>query len=386
MEVKTSNSYAFMTEKPTSIYFKIALRGIAGEAPARMISVTPPTIVMLIDKSGSMAGDKIEAAREAAMRVIDSIPDGGDLVLYTFSTGVDRVGSFTNITDKERERAKSLVSTLTAEGATSMYAALRKAISEVMTLAKQDKPLRLFLLTDGQPTDVADVQAYVDVARELADLGCELVIFGIGADYNEYLLSEMVEKGKGIMEHIEDPSQIPSLMEKYSIKAAHVVAREAKLVLTHAKLDKVEVFNAKTSEEEAGISIDVGDVAEGEERVIYGRIVIQPRKVKGRYEIMKIKAMVEGRVVKEEPIYIEYTDDVEKVLQSSREEVANEALATLGLIKGDLRLVVHTMKGIRDEALKKTLRMWVSAKEAGDTKTMTAIKTKTMRGIVKEEE
>ena len=376
--IDQSNRYALRTTYPTSIYFRVTVVGEAGPEDAP----SPPTIVMLIDSSGSMLGSKLEAAKRAAINVIDSLPEGSYVAVYTFSTKVERLGAC-HVGDAACvESLKQAILKVEAEGSTAMYAALIKAIREFKRVGagSAEAPMRLFLLTDGQPTDVTEHSRYIEIAKELRMLGIELMIIGLGEDYNESLLALMLEYARGVLEHVTDPEKIPDLMSRYAREASSVVVRGAVLRVTTDPRNKVEVYGRVQRILSNGVVVELGDLVEGEPVRVYGKVVVHPQFVVGEAKVAEVRVEAGGTVLAVGAVTVEFTDNLRLVREGSRPEISNEAMAVAGLISGNLEVAKTTLAYVGDASLKKTIAAAVAAGSAGDTKTLTSIKTKTLSG------
>ncbi len=374
--IDQSNRYALRTTYPTSIYFRVTVIGEVepGDTPS------PPTIVMLIDSSGSMLGSKLDAAKRAALGVIDSLPEGSYVAVYTFSSKVERVGACQVGDQACIDSLKHAILTVKAEGSTAMYAALIKAIREFKRVGAQESPRRLFLLTDGQPTDVTDRSRYIEIAKELKALGIELMIIGLGEDYNESLLALMLEYARGVLEHVTDPEKIPDLMSRYAQEASSVVVRDAVLRVTTDPRNKVEVYGRVRKVLSNGVVVELGDIVEGSPIRVYGKVVVHPQFVVGKARVAEVRVEGEGTVLAVGSVTVEFTDNLRLVREGSRPEISNEAMAVAGLLSGNLEAAKTTLAYVGDAALKKTIAAAVTAGSVGDTKTLTSIKTKTLSG------
>lgn len=376
--IDQSNKYALRTTYPTSIYFRVTIVGEAGPED----TPSPPTIVMLIDSSGSMLGNKLEAAKRAAIDVIESLPEGSYVAVYTFSTKVERLGAC-HVGDAACvESLKRAILGIEAEGSTAMYAALIKAIREFKRVSSggSESPLRLFLLTDGQPTDVTEHSRYIEIAKELRMLGIELMIVGVGEDYNESLLALMLEYARGVLEHVTDPDKIPDIMGRYAREASSVIVKGAVLKVTTDPRNKVEVYGRVQKILSNGVVVEVGDIVEGVPVRVYGKVVVHPQFVVGEAKVAEVRLEGEGRVLAVGAVTVEFTDDLRLVREGSRPEISSEAMAVAGLISGNLEVAKTTLAYVDDAALKRTISAAVTAGSVGDSKTLTSIKTKTLSG------
>lgn len=126
--------------------FELTVLPPAGSAPPR-----PRDVVLVLDRSGSMAGWKMVSARRAAARIVDTLTDADRFAVLTFDHVVDPVPGLPDglvaATDRNRFRAVRHLSTVEARGGTEMLAPLRAGRS---LLADPARDLVLVLVTDGQ--------------------------------------------------------------------------------------------------------------------------------------------------------------------------------------------------------------------------------------------
>jgi len=328
---------------------------------------------------------KIDAAKEAAMRILDILPDGSFVSLYTFSDVVKNISRCKSLDNPFRKKLKSSISKMKASGMTDMYGALESAISDLSEAGEGGQPLRLFLLTDGMPTvGVTEPEKFYDIMRDICKLGVEAIFFGIGEDYNEDLLYGMVEAcGQGCLEHIvqSDIPKIPEVMTKYAERAATVLARNIKIHITKLPEDAIKILtDLRVSSDEKGVVIDVGDLSADQEKRFYGQFIIAPRRFKGRYRVASVEVWSDNNMISSKDLIIEYTDDQERVMSKFNKEIIAKVEAIDALKRGDIDMLTRTLGEIKDRTLRRTLSEAVDAIEAGDRKKYMSLLSKTRAG------
>jgi VWFA-related protein len=136
--------------------------------------VIPTTLVLVVDRSGSMKNeDRIGGLKRAVAAFLDKLPPGSRVALVSFAGDVDRLSGFTT----DMVRVREAVDALEAEGATRFY----DAVAESLRLLEGESGRRAVLaLTDGEDTDselkLADV---VEMARRL---GLPVYTLGLGRE------------------------------------------------------------------------------------------------------------------------------------------------------------------------------------------------------------
>lgn len=240
-------SHKYSYKEPVKGVFRIIL------VPEKTTIATGLHYIVLIDNSGSMAGEKLETAKNGAIELLNRIPEGNKVTLITFSTDVKVLAEY--------EKPKSvipLIPNITVEGATALYAALNEAIK---IAKKRESPGCIVLLTDGQPTDVEDLEAYKNL--EMPN-GFKVIAFGIGLDYNEELLKVLADKTGGILNHIKDPREVANALPQVAV--SQIGARNVEVnVISESK---VTLLNY------TGLPVKFGAI-EGVIR-IWGELMIPP--------------------------------------------------------------------------------------------------------------
>ncbi len=108
-------------------------------------------VVMLIDVSGSMSGDKIDQARQAALAFLDKLPAQNRVGLVTFSDQIIervRLDSF----ERNSSDMRSAIQSLRAEGDTALFDAIIQAVTGLSQDVESDRIRAIVLLSDGQDT------------------------------------------------------------------------------------------------------------------------------------------------------------------------------------------------------------------------------------------
>ncbi len=175
----------------------------------------PASVALVIDTSGSMAGEKISNARKAALRFVEGLADGDIVSLHTFSdSAIERVAP-TKLDRESRARIASVVSELSAEGGTNLFEGVRTAGMSVMG-APADHPVRrVVLISDGLATVGTTSRDMLGVLGErAADHGVQITSIGVGLDYDEQSLNALAIRSSGRLYHLERPDQLASIMSE----------------------------------------------------------------------------------------------------------------------------------------------------------------------------
>jgi len=187
-------------------------------------------IALAIDSSGSMDGQKIGMARDAALALLAQLRPTDQISITSFSDAVDlklptsKVGS--------SKEAQAAVKAISVRGLTAMYKGLETAFEQARRASQEPGTVnRVLLLTDGNPTvGKTDDRDFVRLAQGMRECGITLTAMGIGTDYNESLLTKMAESGGGVWHHIKDGrSDLPQIFQEQAAQMAGTLVSSPEL-------------------------------------------------------------------------------------------------------------------------------------------------------------
>ncbi len=150
----------------------------------------PKTVVFVVDRSGSMSGDKIDQAKGALKFVLNNLHKGD---LFNIIAYDSRVESFKpelqRYDDQTRSEALGYVEGIYAGGSTNIDGALQAALAQ---LQDKERPAYVVFLTDGLPTAGERRESkIVDNAKQVNNVHARLFTFGVGYDVNSRLLDRL---------------------------------------------------------------------------------------------------------------------------------------------------------------------------------------------------
>jgi Ca-activated chloride channel family protein len=288
----------------------------------------PLNLCLVLDRSGSMAGQKIENLRRAVELVIDQLDPMDILSIVIFDDRAEVLVPATPVTDKNALKAK--VRSITDRGGTEMSKGMQLGIQELQKHLTPDRVSRMVLLTDGQT--YGDEDECQKLANQLAQLSVPLYAFGLGEDWNEDLLDALANATKslgGFAEFIERPEQILRHFEFAVRSAKRVVARNAYLTLKLAQgVGPRQVWRVLPLIANLGyqpisdrdVQVPLGDLERDEGQAVLLEFSVTS-KPKGVFRIMQAEVTYDlphenryGEKVKAD-IVMEFTDDAQAVQQ-----------------------------------------------------------------------
>jgi Ca-activated chloride channel family protein len=173
----------------------------------------PRAVVFVLDRSGSMEGWKIVAARRAMARMIDTLSDTDRFCVLAFDSVTELppglVAGLTEANDRNRFRAVEYLSGLGARGGTEMAGPLDRAVKLLSEVSPEERERVLVLVTDGQVGN--EDQILATLGRKLK--GIRVFTLGIDQAVNEAFLRRLAERGGGACELVESEQRLDEVMQ-----------------------------------------------------------------------------------------------------------------------------------------------------------------------------
>jgi Ca-activated chloride channel family protein len=251
---------------------------ITAPRPERASARAPLNIALVLDRSGSMQGDKLHYVKRAASYVLDLL-DGRDRVaLVAYDDEIQVLSPSTPVSADARASMKQRIDALAPGGWTNLSDGWLEGCREVANWLSPERVSRALLLTDGLANrGVTDVEGLTHHARELRRRGIATSTFGVGLDFNEHLLEAMAAQGGGSFCYIERPEQIPDMFKRELGDLLTVAAREVFLNIAIPRGVALEVLGELPHERrDDRLRVFLGDVYGGEQRAVYTRALIPP--------------------------------------------------------------------------------------------------------------
>jgi len=177
-------------DRESSAYLQIDLAAPSDGAERPRV---PVNAVLILDRSGSMRGAKIERARDAARALVQALGPEDRLAIVDFSSSASVLFPSTALSPQSRARALAAIERLEAQGGTNMSAAFDAAAPELRSGRARGRVDKVFLASDGQANEgIADRSGLLRVARRDFE-SATLSTFGVGDDYDEDLMSALLE-------------------------------------------------------------------------------------------------------------------------------------------------------------------------------------------------
>jgi Ca-activated chloride channel family protein len=193
-------------------------------------------VILVLDVSGSMRGEKIDQAREALDFVLDNLHEEDRFNIIAFSTST-RPYARDLVPADERGEARDFVRRLEANGSTD----INRALLEALAMTDGDRPTILIFLTDGLPTTgEVDVDRIIDNVAGAAPQNARIFPFGVGYDVNTVLLDTVAQNHRGASGYVRPEEAIDEKVSAFYAKVSTPLL--ANLEIDFGQIDVEDVY------------------------------------------------------------------------------------------------------------------------------------------------
>lgn len=282
-------------------YLDLSVKAPSSKNASRL----PLALAIVIDRSGSMHGNKIETAKEAALAVISKLSSQDCASVVVFDNEVETVLPFGPMTAERQALARARLSTVKARGGTALHQGWLDGCASI-SLQRIDniRPLsRCFLLTDGEANeglcDPEQIAAGTAELRNRTDI-CTST-FGIGEDYNELLLAPMAVAGNGQFTHLRNEEDIAAALSGELSELFEIAARGISIEIQTPGAVKPEVVSLYWCTEvgDHALRIDLGDLVADEQRHVVVRLLIDGVHPGMKVDVRSRITYIEDNTIKE---------------------------------------------------------------------------------------
>ena len=272
--------------KKQTTFIKVGLTGFKKDNNEKR---TPVNVAIVLDKSGSMQGQKIDKAKEAAIAAIERLNKNDIVSVVAYDSTVTVVVPATKLTDKRSliERIRKI----SAGGSTALFAGVSKGAAEIRKFAEKNRVNRIILLSDG----LANVGP--KSPSELGALGASLqkesiavTTLGLGLDYNEDLMTMLAQNSGGNHVFIEDADQLVEVFNYEFNDVLSVVAQEVSIDIRTAKgIRPIRVLNIASEINGQRVIVAMNQIYSEQEKYVLLEVEVPASMAGQSREIAEVK-------------------------------------------------------------------------------------------------
>lgn len=238
----------------------------------------PLNIALVIDRSGSMRGDKMHHAKAAADALIDKLNAQDRLSLVTYATDIDVAVSSAMATQSNRTRMKRAVESMRAAGGTNIAGGYTHGVDQVKRYMRDETINRVILVSDGEATvGNTSPRVFRQMAQTYLSQGVSLTTIGVGLDYNEDVMAGMADEGAGNYYFIDAPASAVKMFETEMDSLARTVAKNTAILLSFGEgVTLQDVYGFSHRQVGDKVAISLAEFRSGENKNILVKLRVDP--------------------------------------------------------------------------------------------------------------
>lgn len=305
------------------VVVKIEVEGCV--APKKVRS--PLNLAIVLDRSGSMSGAKLEQAKQAAALLVDRLDPEDVLSLVVYESEIRVVVPAARLGER-RSEIRRLIERIETGGSTALYGGVETGSQELREFLSKERINRVLLLSDGiANVGPSDNRSIADLGNRIAREGMSVTTLGLGSDYNETLMTALAEASDANYYHIADVETLPEVFEKELGELQSIVAREIIIEIRCPEGVRPMRFLGRPGELKSQTeTIGFATVSGGQKRELYLECLVEEGALGKVNEIANVALRYAGssedQVI---PVVVGYTEDVKLVEKSVDRGIRAEA-------------------------------------------------------------
>lgn len=216
-----------MAGQTQTTFIKVGLTGF--ELPTSS-DRAPANIALVLDRSGSMAGEKLAQAKQAAIMALDYLNSNDIVSVVVYDDVVDVIVPATKLTNKAEIARK--IERISDNGSTALFAGVSKGASEVRKFLNKERVNRVILLSDGQANiGPSTPNELGQLGLSLAKEGMSVTTIGLGLGYNEDLMVQLAGYSDGNHVFVENAYELADIFRQEFSSVTSVVAQDIDIII-----------------------------------------------------------------------------------------------------------------------------------------------------------
>ncbi|HEU4537735.1 MAG TPA: VWA domain-containing protein [Polyangiaceae bacterium] len=244
-----------------AVYGELKLK--ADEAGAQAKQRAPLSLAVVLDTSGSMSGDKIRQAKEAAVRLVQDMHEDDQVAFVRYASDAETLQGLARVGDVRRSLVDK-IRAIEAGGGTAIPLGLSRGLRELAE-ASPGRVRRVVLVSDGLDSTRAEAER---LARESFERGTTISSLGVGLDFDEAYMNSVSRAGHGNFAFVKDASALASFLSRELKEASSTTVEDAVVRLRLPEgLSLVRAVGADARAQSGGwVEVRLGSLFAGDER------------------------------------------------------------------------------------------------------------------------
>lgn len=286
----------------------------------------PVNVAIVLDRSGSMAGEKLDRAKQAAIMAVERLGSQDVASVVIYDDVVKVIVPATKVNDKVAFRRA--IERIQAGGSTALFAGVAKGAKEVQKFLDRNRVNRVILLSDGLanvgPSSPAELG---NLGASLAKQGISVTTIGLGLGYNEDLMTRLAGMSDGNHAFVEDPEQLARMFDAEFGDVLSVVAQEVRIRIRCADgIKPVRVLGRDAEIAGQDVSLGMNQLYGSQEKFVLLEVEVPARAAGQQQALAHVDVSYYNAVTRQSDklnnkLAVSFTDSQEKVAAATNQSV-----------------------------------------------------------------
>ncbi|MEX1365663.1 MAG: VWA domain-containing protein, partial [Nannocystaceae bacterium] len=279
-------------------------------------AVTPVNLAIVIDRSRSLEGRRLDNALSAARGMIRRLRDGDTVSVVTYNTETSVVVPATVLDRRSRDDVLFALRGIEARGHTCISCGVEAGLS---AMGRRAGVSRMLLLSDGEANaGIRDVPGFERLAEQARTRDVAISTIGVDVDYNERVMFAVARSSNGRHYFVEDEAGLPRIFEQELESLVRTVATRAEVEIDLAPgVTVLEILDRSFTRDGNRVIVPFGAFAQGDDKTLLMRLRL-PRGQAGDLPVadvrMRYEDLTQGRPGRcEGSLLVQLSDDASRV-------------------------------------------------------------------------
>lgn len=247
------------------VYAAVSVRGRPSTGP-----LAPLNVSLVLDRSGSMAGDPFRNMKIAAESFVNQLRDGDRVSVVAFSDGLWEVVPSVVLNPTTRAAAIAGIRTLEDGGGTFFSGGMLAGLAEVFSAYADWNVNQVILFSDGQPNiGITESSELARIGARAAERGVAVTTIGFGAAHDELLMAGIADASGGNYYYVDSPGDMPNIFQREAGAILRSAARGTDIdVAVPPGLELEDVIGYDYVVASGRVYVRMGSIPHGEERYV----------------------------------------------------------------------------------------------------------------------
>lgn len=259
-------------------------------------TLPPLNLVLVIDRSGSMSGQRLADVKEAIKAMVENFRATDQITLVSFSN--DAVVNLEACEKTNQQTICSVVDGIQAGGGTNLHAGLMLGFKQALKHFDRERANRIVFLTDGNANvGVTESTEIAEQSKRCMDDGISMATIGLGVDFNHGLLRELADSGRGVMHFVGDSKDIKKTFVDEFDSVLAPAASKVRLTVDFDGDIKPKFYGYSPKSKPNGKHVfQLDDLGHGVTQVVMVRLPKTNNKLKGTVRLSYVDAITGEKV------------------------------------------------------------------------------------------